>query len=397
MSDSDDAGATGDPAGRGALAQGLSRANHFTKKTLEWYPIRVWRHFLKHNGFLLAAGISYQALFAIFASIYVAFAGIGLWLGSNSAAIDWLITVIRGYVPGLISGNGADGVISPDQLHQVASSSGGLLSVTGLVAIATLIWTAIGWVTYSRRAVRDIFGVPPDERNALWLKVQDLIAALVFGITLIVGGLLGVTGRSLAHQLFTMLGLSTSSWLFDISLQLITLVVSGLINLLALAGMFRFLAGTTLPWRQILPGSALGALALSILQAGLGLLLGYTPSNPLLTTFAVFIGLLLWFRIVGIVVLVAAAWIAVSAEDANVPILQPTEDERRAAEHAALLTAAQVRVREARERLARAPWYRRLAARRELTHAEDHLVEVASHTPPHPPSRYVLSEVIRHD
>ena len=43
------------------------------------FPVRVWRHFLQHNGFLIAAGVSYQALFSFFAGIYVAFAGVGLW------------------------------------------------------------------------------------------------------------------------------------------------------------------------------------------------------------------------------------------------------------------------------------------------------------------------------
>ena len=44
------------------------------------------------------------------------------------------------------------------------------------------------------------------------------------------------------------------------------------------------------------------------------------PRNPLLATFAVFIGLLLWFRLVGIITLVAAAWIAVAAQDADIPL-----------------------------------------------------------------------------
>lgn len=58
----------------------IARATELTKKTLAWFPVRVWRHFLQHNGFLLAASISYQALFAIFAVIYVAFAAVGVWL-----------------------------------------------------------------------------------------------------------------------------------------------------------------------------------------------------------------------------------------------------------------------------------------------------------------------------
>ena len=85
--------------------------------------------------------------------------------------------------------------------------------------------------------------------------------------------------------------------------------------------------------------------------AGRGLaLLGYTPTNALLATFAIFIGLLLWFRIIGIIMLVAAAWIAVAANDQEVPLLPQTEAERLADEHAALLVAAQVRLRRRRRR-----------------------------------------------
>ena len=66
----------------------ISKATALTQRTLAWFPVRVWRHFLQHNGFLLAAGVSYQALFAIFAAIYVAFAIAGLWLGGSADAVE---------------------------------------------------------------------------------------------------------------------------------------------------------------------------------------------------------------------------------------------------------------------------------------------------------------------
>ena len=33
----------------------ISFATRVTKRTLAWFPVRVWRHFLIANGFLLAA------------------------------------------------------------------------------------------------------------------------------------------------------------------------------------------------------------------------------------------------------------------------------------------------------------------------------------------------------
>src|SRR5690606_7903314 len=85
------------------LDAAVERATALTKRTLELFPVRVWRHFLQNNGFLLAAGVSYQALFAIFAAIYVAFATAGLWLGGSKEAVDALIRVINSYIPSLIS------------------------------------------------------------------------------------------------------------------------------------------------------------------------------------------------------------------------------------------------------------------------------------------------------
>jgi membrane protein len=49
----------------------------------------------------------------------------------------------------------------------------------------------------------------------------------------------------------------------------------------------------------------------------------------------VFIGFLLWFRLVGIVILVAASWVATSARDADVPMVPVTAEERRRQEQEA--------------------------------------------------------------
>jgi membrane protein len=55
------------------------------------------------------------------------------------------------------------------------------------------------------------------------------------------------------------------------------------INTAAIGALIRFLTGTSLRWRLILPGAALGGAALVVLQLGRDppLLL---PSNPLLAT-----------------------------------------------------------------------------------------------------------------
>ena len=104
-------------------------------------------------------------------------------------------------------------------------------------------------------------------------------------------------------------------------------VVVFAIDTLALAVMFRFLSGAAMPWRRMWIGSLLGAAALSLLQLLGGFLIGRSSTNPLLATFAVFIGLLLWFRITSIVILVAASWIAVEAADAHESLRKVTPEQ----------------------------------------------------------------------
>jgi len=124
-------------------------------------------------------------------------------------------------------------------------------------------------------------------------------------------------------------------------------------------------------------GSLLGSAALTVLQLLGGLVITGAGNNPLLATFTVFIALLLWFRLTGIVILVAASWIAVEAFDAHESLRLVTPEQREAEERdreqRALVTAARVRVRDAERGLADANWLERIPARRRLTRAQGEL------------------------
>ncbi|MCM3780207.1 YihY/virulence factor BrkB family protein [Microbacterium hydrocarbonoxydans] len=379
MSERDRAAGESEP---GRIDAVVDRAATLTKRTLELFPVRVWRHFLQHNGFLLAAGVSYQALFAIFAAIYLAFAVAGLWLGASEEAVDALIDVINSYIPNLIQPEG--GLFTPDQAQEIAASTTGVLSVTGLIALGTVIWTAIGWVTFSRRATRDIFGLPPDLRSYVMLKARDLLAALIFGVALIAGSLLSSASAAALSWLLGLLGWDTGSAGLRLSIRLGTVVVSFALLSGALAAMVRFLTGTSLSWRTIWPGALLGGAAMTVLQYGAGFLLSYTPSNPLLATFAIFVGLLLWFRVNGVVMLVASSWIAVSARDRDLPLTRRSDAQRLADEHRTLVAAAQIRLDAARSAREDAPWYRSWSATHAVREAEADLAQLEASAPPLP-------------
>ena len=222
-------------------------------------------------------------------------------------------------------------------------------------------------------------------RNYVMLKLRDFGAALSFGLALVLGAALGLVAGGVVRQLFDLLDVPYESTTIDVLSRLASVLVAIVLNAAALTGLIRFLTGTSLPWRKIIPGSFFGGIALSLLQLGAGFLAVYSPTNPLLATFSVLIGFLLWLRLAGIVILVAASWVAVAARDRDVAILPQTEAERIAAEHAALLLAARVRLRTAKDARAQASWFRRPFADRAVREAEEELRQVEASAPPPPP------------
>ncbi|WP_308796801.1 YihY/virulence factor BrkB family protein [Agromyces silvae] len=355
----------------------IQRVASLTERTLAFFPVRVWRRFLAQNGFILSAGMSYQALFAVFAAVYVIFAVAGIWLTGNADAMQAFIALVNTYAPGLI---GEDGVITDQDLQEVATASTSLFGLTGAVALGGLIWTAISWITYARMAVRSMFGLPKDMRNYVLLKTRDFLAGFAFGLVLLLAAVLSIATTSFLDWLVGLLGWDLSSSWSNALVQFGALLVVFIIDTLALAVMFRFLSNAAMAWRRMWVGSLLGSAGLSVLQIFGGLLLTGAGKNPLLATFAVFIGLLLWFRLTSIVILVAAAWIAVEAADANESLRRLTpeqrEAERRRREQEALLVAAKVRVRMSREELDSANWFERPLAKRRLAKAESELAKI---------------------
>lgn len=350
-------------------AVAVDRAVVLTQQTMKFFPVRVWRHFLRQNGVLLSAGMSYQGLFALFALLYITFASVGIWLGGSPRAIDMLIDIANSYIPGII---GPDGLAKRADIVEVAQSASSLLALTGAVAIVAALWTAMSAVTYTRRAVRDIFGLPFDSRNFVLLKTYDFAAGLAFGLALLIGAALNVVGVWALTAILDFLGWSLSRGFVAVLVRASSLLVAFVIDAAALAVLVRFLTGTSIRWRTIWPGAWLGGLAIVILQLGAGLLLSHSPTNPLLATFAVVVALLLWCRWVSIVVLMAASWIAVTAEDRDQPIQHEGDDpDGHLAQQRALVWAAHVNVRRAAQAHAEARWWQRPGTRRELARAQE--------------------------
>ncbi len=281
-------------------------------------PWRTFSHFTNVGGSVLSGGMSYQALFAVFAGLWVGFGIFGIVLRGRPELLDSLVTQINTFVPGLLGENG-DGAVPLGTLLQARA-----LDWTSVVAGASLLWVALNWFTGTRRSIRIIFGLEVKQyRNAVLLKLRDFVLAIGFFAALLVSAALTVFSSNLTDLVFSWIGADPENWFLG---GLGTLARYGamlVFDILVLIAMHRFLAEVRVPRWKLLSGCVLGGTALLGLKVLGNALLGGASSNPLLASFAVFVGLLLWFNLICRTLLLTSAWI-VTGMDRRIGL--PEED-----------------------------------------------------------------------
>lgn len=267
---------------------------------------RTISHFTDAGGPVLAGGMSYQALFAVFAGLFVGFGVFGIVLRGHPAVLTTMVEQINAFVPGLIGQQGEDAAISVNDLLNTRADSW-----AGIIAAATLLWIAVNWFTGTRRSIRLIFELDVKEyRNALLLKVRDFLLALGFSIAILVSAVLTVVSSNLTNFVLSWLGADPDSWFFS---GLGTLVRYGALyvfDLMILIAIHYFLAEIRVGRWNLLTGCMLGAAALFGIKLAGTALLGGATSNPLFATFVIFVGLLIWFNFICRALLMTSAWIA---------------------------------------------------------------------------------------
>ena len=284
------------------------------KKTLVWatklLPYRAYKAYSAAGGNLLAAGMSFQAVFATFAGVWVGFSLTGIFLSKRPELRQAVINFINAQVPDLIK---TGGPIDPHVLESVTT-----FGWTGGLALVVVMYTAINWLNYVRTAVRSIFFLPQSNLNFMLLKVYDLVLALLYVVFVLVSAAATVGLTRLSGLVFPALGIEDSSGLGKILFQVVGLMVVFLFDTIMLAAIIRILSGVPIPWRILRNGTLLGGIALMALKMLGTYLLTKPVSNPLLASFAVFIGLLIYFNFASRIYLLATSWVAVQMRDKGV-------------------------------------------------------------------------------
>jgi membrane protein len=228
------------------MAPRRSRARRLVAATAIAFPA-----FFRHSGSQFAAAISYRVLFSLvpFVALVVSLADLLLPDSQSRRLDEW----IHGLSPvsGELSGS----------LERTLSQGGSAASITGLVALAGLLWSASAMAASIRATLLVVWGA---DRGRPYLrgKLVDL-GLVLLGIAFVLAAFVVNVGVQLA----TTLGIELADEVGLDGLDGGMFAVVGLV-------LYRLPAPTGRPFRELLPGALVGALGAQLAIVGFSIYVG---------------------------------------------------------------------------------------------------------------------------
>ena len=269
-------------------------------------PVRVWLHYSERRGPMLSDSVTYRTLFSVFAGVLLGFSVAALWLSDNREAWESLVAAVNAAIPGLV---GPGGVLDVSDIEAPAG-----LTVAGVIALVGLVGAAIGAVGSLRSALRTLADKVHDDVLFIWVLLRNLLLALAIGAGFILAAGATFAGTAFVGAVLDFLGV-TRGPIPDLAARGVSIVVVFALDMAMVALAFVALSGVRAHPRTLWAGAFVGGVGLTVLQQLSGLFVGGASNNPLLTSFASLIALLLWLNLSAQVILLAGTWVIVGERE----------------------------------------------------------------------------------
>lgn len=273
-------------------------------------PMRAFQQYTLQHGPLMAAGVGFNMFFSITGLLATGFSVAGLFLRNDQALLGAIISSVAKSAPGLLKVNGHDGLVDPQQLLNPTG-----LGLAAIIAAAVTVISSLGWIQSLRDGLRGVLSLPPLPGNPILAKLKDVGTLLLLGAALVLSSAVTVIFGAALDAITGALGMDRS--VANPLGYLIGFAIGLLLNWLTAVIMFRLGAGLVLQRRVLVESTLIAGVGATVLQLLSNLLLAKAGANPLLASFAVIIGLLIWFNFVSQVFLLSAAWAAVREADGD--------------------------------------------------------------------------------
>lgn len=273
---------------------------------LEWWKhSRLGRALARYGsarGALLAGGITYSALFSIFAALAIGYTAFMAVLGGNEELRESVLDGVNDALPGIIDTGNNGGLLDPDDLVQDTA-----LNLTSVIAVAVLLWTAISVMAALKRSIRAMFGIVVPKANPVIARLRDLAGFLIMALAVVLTAALGIAAGAAGTWVMDLIGIDGP--VAAASLRILGFAVALVVDAAVFVLLFRVLAGVRAPRRDLLIGAVVGGVAAGVLRY-FGTSLVGSADNPVLAAGAALITLLLWVNLLARVALIVAAWTA---------------------------------------------------------------------------------------
>ena len=276
-------------------------------KVAAWWratrPARALARFGSAGGGLLTGGIAYATLFSIFAALTLGWTVFAAVLGRHEALRSTVVQTIDRTLPGLVDARGdGSGLIDPSQIRLSPS-----LSVAGVVAIVTLLLSAVSAVSALRTAVRAMLGAE-DRPNAVVGKLHELAGFVGIAVSVLVSAVLTLGLTTITDRLAGWVG---HPGVAGPTTRVLGVLIAFVVDAATFVLVVRVLAGQKPPWRDLAGGAAIAGVGLGVLRLlGTSAVSGSLRSSKALVPFALIVVLLAWVNLMARIVLTAAAWTA---------------------------------------------------------------------------------------
>jgi membrane protein len=270
------------------MARLVARVDAWQRRhALGGFPVAVVKKFKEDDGPNLAALIAYYAFFSLFPLLLVFVSILGFVLEGNPSLRNDVVDTALGQIPVI-------GAQLRDQVHPLTGSGIGLAA--GLVGA---LWASLGVTLAFGRAFAQIWDVPRFERpNGVKARLRGLAVLAILGVSLV--------AATVAAGLASGSGLGAG---FGAAAQRVGAIILSLaVNAVVFLATFALLTPQPRRVRDLLPGVAVAAVGGVLLQSAGTWYLTHAIAGATGTygTFALVIGLLLWFWIGSNLLLLAA-------------------------------------------------------------------------------------------
>ncbi|MDR1264183.1 MAG: YihY/virulence factor BrkB family protein [Propionibacteriaceae bacterium] len=335
----------GSAAPGGTVARAVGGA---ARRAASWWrdsrPGRMLDRYATANGALLAGGIAYAALFSLVAILTIALTVFAAVLGGDQALDQAVEAQLSALFPGVLAAGGQGLVASNPRI------AAGALSLTSVVAVVVLIWSALSAMSAVQTGVRAMFQLGPAPTdaaaalsdggpartggavalsgggsartggesarsggaavrndNAVMRRVWALAGFAVLGLGLLASAVVSVSAASAGEWAEHAWGTAEAA----VVLRWAGYGASMVVDAACVALVFTVVARARPARRDLIIGSLAAAVAMGVLKHLGTKVVTRAASNALLASAATVVTLLAWVNLMARVLLYAAAWTAV--------------------------------------------------------------------------------------